>query len=267
VKHVLLVLLCSFSALACVEVPLRYTVPLSFPIHVSNRHGAVVGLKLRITRFKTDEFLRLSAEQQRKAKPEQFVEVVAESTTDNGGEARFTLSTAGDFDVQPDYPGTDAFLVAIHVLDNAKPATVSVEWPTPILEARKLHGQLSEGLMSSAEFTPLKAKLSLRQLVSFDEVSATTSGDDGWFQFADVPSGLYFVRVEGTEGSTGSRPISRRGDIPIFVGQDAAHETLSIGVSFTDCGLAYDLEENAPRYKPEACFKDGQPVQCDASQH
>jgi hypothetical protein len=38
--------------------PSEYKVPLSFSVHVTNGHGAAVGLKLRVTRFKEDEYSR-----------------------------------------------------------------------------------------------------------------------------------------------------------------------------------------------------------------
>jgi hypothetical protein len=254
--RVLAAFLFSLSALACVEVPPEYTVPPVFSVRVTNGYGAVAGLKLQVTRFKMTEFLSLNAEQQRAAKPDKFTVLVAESVTDSSGEAHFNLSTPGDFDVHPDIPAHNLFWITVHVRTNAQPATVRLEWPTSVLQTKQLRGRISDGLMSS-HTTPLKARVSVHQLVSFEEVAATTTANDGSFQFPDAPSGLYFVRVEVTNES------SRMGDIPIFVGQEATREMVSIEVGFTDCGLSYDLEENAARHKPVACFNGGKPVQCD----
>ena len=233
-KYSIGILLFSFTAMACVEVPPTYIVPRSFVIHVGNGRAPVVGLKLRVTRFKSKEFLSLTAEQQRTANPEQFVQVIAESSTDGSGEAHFNIATPGDFDVSPDYPGVDGFAISIHVSDNAKTTPVQVEWPSHILETKRLGGQIHEGRNE-----PLEARLSLRRLVSYEEVAATMMAKDGSFEFADVPSGLYFVRVKAIEGSPNT--AYREGDIPIFVTQGAAQEQLSIIVDFTECGLSYHL--------------------------
>jgi len=223
----------SFLALACVEVPPTYTVPLSFSIHVGNGRAPVVGLKLRVTRFKYEQFSSLTNEQQRAADPKQFVELIAESLTDEAGEAHFNIASQGEFDVSPDYPGADAFWISIHVSPDAKPNTVQVEWPTHILETKRLRGEIHEGRNE-----PLEARLSLRRLVSYDEVAAAMIAKDGSFDFADVPPGLYFVRVKAREGSS---TVASYGDIPIFVSQGATSEQLSIIVAFTDCGLSYHL--------------------------
>jgi len=228
--HSIAIVIFSLSALACVETPPKYTVPLSFSIHVGNGRASVVGLKLRVTRFKHDEFLSLTSEQQRTADPKQFVQLVAESSTDEAGEAHFNIASPGDFDVLPDYPGADAFVISIHVSPDAKPDTVQVEWPTHILETKRLQGQIHEGRNE-----PLEARLSLRRLVSYDEVAAAMIAKDGSFEFADVPPGLYFIRVKAITG------LVAYGDIPIFVSQDATPERLSIMVGFTDCGLSYYL--------------------------
>jgi hypothetical protein len=53
------------------------------------------------------------------------------------------------------------------------------------------------------------------------------------------------------------------GNIAIYVAPDERRDGLEISTASTSCGLFYDLEESKARYKPEACFKGGKPVQCD----
>src|SRR5207248_711327 len=88
-KRVIVALLLASSAFGCFMVPRTYKVPLSFSVLVRNGVGPVVGLKLRLVDPGTQEFLKLSDEQQRKVDAEQFVRVVAESVTDARGQARF----------------------------------------------------------------------------------------------------------------------------------------------------------------------------------
>jgi hypothetical protein len=100
-RHALTILVVSITAFGCIYDAPQYTVPPSFSIHVSNDHNAVVGLKLRVTRFKASEFSRLSREEQRVANLGQLVEIIAESITDNSGDAYFNLATTGHFDIRP----------------------------------------------------------------------------------------------------------------------------------------------------------------------
>jgi hypothetical protein len=69
VRQALAVILFSISAFSCSLFPPVHRVPLSFSVHVHNEFGPVVGLNLQITKFKTDEFLSLTDEQQRTANP------------------------------------------------------------------------------------------------------------------------------------------------------------------------------------------------------
>jgi hypothetical protein len=263
-KQALAVFALSLASLGCSFFPPEYRVPLSFSVRVTNGHGPVVGLELRVTRFKTDEFSKLSSEQQRVAKPDRFVELIAESLTDGHGEAHFNLRRSGHFDLQPDHPASSLDWVGLDVAADAAPNTVKLKWPTSaILQTKQLHGRITDGLMSSSSAPLKKVNLSLHTLVSFTEVATTTTKDDGSFQFDDVPSGVYFLRMLPKEDAANGDSNQPQGDIAIYVGKDSSRESLSIATSYSSCGLSYDLEENKARYRPKACFKGGEPVTCD----
>jgi hypothetical protein len=252
----LAVLALSVASLGCSFFPPEYSVPLSFSVRVTNAHGPVVGLTLKVTNFKSDEFSRLSSAQQRTTKPEQFVELIAEAFTDDRGEAHFNLSRSGHFTLQPDHPANQLDWVGLNVVADAKSNTVRLEWPTStILEAKQLRGRISTGLMSSRSLPIQKAVLSIRALVSFKEIATAVTNDDTSFRFDDLPPGAYFLHV-GTEETV-------HGDIPVYIGAEASRDSLSIAAEYTSCGLSYDLEENKPKYRPEVCFKGGVPVTCD----
>lgn len=250
------VLAFSIASLGCSFFPPEYTVPLSFSVRVANAHGPVVGLKLRVTNFKSEEFSRLSSEQQRSAKPDQFVEVIGEASTDDSGEAHFNLSTPGHFTLEPDHPASRLDWVGLDVIAKGKRNTVRLDWPTSaILDTKQLRGRISSGLMSSRS-SPLQQKaLSLHTLVEFKEIAATITDDDGSFRFDGVPQGVYFLHVGTSE--------TVHGDIPVYIGAETSRDSLAIATEYSSCGLSYDLEENKNKYKPEACFKGGVPVICD----
>jgi hypothetical protein len=114
------------------------------------------------------------------------------------------------------------------------------------LKTKHLGGTIHEGGNE-----PLEVKLSLRRLVSYDEAASAVIAKDGSFDFADVPPGLYFLRVK----ARGDSSTPGYGDIPVFVGQSATAEQLSIVVGFTDCGLSYYLRL-APEHGPATQLKN-----------
>jgi hypothetical protein len=255
-NEALAVIALALVSLGCSFFPPEYRVPPSFSVRVTNVHGPVVGLKLRVTNFKSEEFSKLGSEQQRVAKPDQFVELIAESMTDDNGEAHFKLNRSGHFDLQPDHPASRLDWVGLDVVSTAKANTVKLEWPTSaILQTKQLRGRISDGLMSSRN-SPLKQEvLTLHELVSFKQIATTATDDDGSFRFDNVPSGVYFLRLRANETTPG--------DIAIYVGEESQRQSLSIATTYTSCGLSYDLEENKQKYKPEACFKGDVPVPCN----
>jgi hypothetical protein len=252
----LAIVILSLASLGCTFFPAEYNVPFSFSVHVTNGRAPLVGLKLRITNFKSEEFSKLTSEQQRTANPDEFVELIAEALTDESGVAHFNLSRSGHFDLQPDHPASLRDWVVLNEAADAKDNMVKFQWPTSaILETKQLRGRISDGLMSPNS-SPLKQEsLSLHALVSFKEIATTRTNDDGSFQFGDVPQGVYFLHIGGEEAN--------HGEIAVFVSGENTRDSLSISTTYTSCGLSYDLEENKSKYKREACFKGGVPVPCN----
>jgi len=271
-RHALAVFLLSVCALSCSFLPPVHKVPLSFSVHVHNDVGPVVGVKLRVMRFKTSEFLKLTRKQQRIANPDQFVEVIAESVTNGSGMANFNLTASGNFSLAPNHPASQLDWIELEVAPDVVPTSpgmqaskdiesVELQWPAAtILKTRQLRGNLSGGPLASPRSPLKRTSLSVRELVSYAEIAKMTTTDSGSFQFDNVPSGLYFLRING---SAGKDSYQLRGDIPVYVGPDSQRDELPVATGYSDCGLSYDLEENEGRYKPQACFKDGKPVPCE----
>jgi len=232
---------------------------------VKNEVGQIAGLKLKVSRFKSDEFMKLSDEQRRSADPNSFEETIAESITDNAGMAQFNLDRTGAFTLSPESPASQLDWVELNVSDQPPSPSplVELQWPSvAILRATQLRGKLANGLFSSRS-TPLKNNtLRLHTLVDYREVATITTGDDGSFGFDAVAPGLYFMQILATPEKTDDlyRP---HGNIAVYVSPENSRDSLMISTANTSCGLSYDLEENKARYKPEACFKGGKPVECD----
>ncbi len=253
------VVILSAGALACSFLPPVHKVSRSFSVHVKNDIGPVSGLTLKVSRFKTEEFEKLSDEQQRSADPKNFEEVIAESITDGTGTAPFDLHRTGAFTLSPESPASQLDWVGLDVSDQPGPPVVELQWPAvAILKTVHLRGKLAKGLFSSRS-TPLKNNaLALHTFVDYREVAATTTGDDGAFDFRGVAPGLYFLQLLAT-----AEKDKPEGNIAVYVAPDNSRDSLMISMVNTSCGLSYDLEENKDRYRPEECFKGGKAVQCD----
>jgi hypothetical protein len=255
----------SVLTMACSYFPPEYKVPLSFTVRVANAQGPVVGLNLRITNFKSDEFSNYGLDQKRIDDPNQFTELIAESATDSNGEAHFNLTRTGHFNLAPDHPASHLDWVGLNVVANGKAKVVKLEWPKSlVLETKELRGTISDGLMSFSSAPLKQIVVSLHNLVPFTQLDYTTTSGGGTFQFDDVPPGLYFLHIasymmQPPNGVTG--PV--QGDILVNVDRHAPRNQLAIAIEYSTCGLSYDLKENKPKYKPQACFKGGQPVPCD----
>jgi hypothetical protein len=262
VKTAVAIVAFSISSLACAILPPVYQVPRSFSVHVANMNGPVAGLKLRVTRFNNKKLNQLSIEQQRTAVPDQFVELIAETTTDSQGVAHFNLSKSGQFDLESDSPGSSLW-IEVNVERGARSKTLELQWPTTqILASTQARGRITSGLFSSKSGPVKGAVLSLHTFLPFTEVASTTTNDDGSFAFGDVLPGLYFLHltIKGLNSPLVSDPLE--GDIPIRIGPQSPRESLSIATDYSDCGLSYDLEENKAKHKPTACFKGGAPIPC-----
>lgn len=245
----------SLSSFGCSYFAPVYTVPPSFSVRVKNDVGLVSGLKLRVVRFKAEQFEKLDAVQQRFADPKRFIEVVAESVTDVNGMAQFNIARTGRFTLEPRHEASQLDWVDLDVVADAKPIGVEMKWPTShILRTKIFAGRISDGLMSSRE-SPLKYRaLSIRTLIAYDEVANGMTNDNGSFGFKNIPNGLYFLRVILEDGNYGN--------IVVFIGDSSTPDALSISTIYTSCGFLYDLTENKSHYAPVACFKGGKQVPC-----
>lgn len=251
------------TAFACTFTPPVHEVSRSFSVYVKNDVGPVVGLKLKISRFKTDEYDELSDEQRHHADPKDFEEVIAESTTDKTGTAHFSLDGTGRFTLSADTPAIQLDWVQLDVSQQSGSAVVEFKWPSvAILRTAHLRGKLATGLFSSRS-VPLKNNaLRLHTLVDYREVASSTTGYDGAFDFEGIAPGLYFLQILPASAKTDG-DYKPEDNIAVYVAPDSPRDGLIISTANTSCGLSYDLEENKPRYKPKACFKGGKPVQCD----
>jgi hypothetical protein len=168
-------------------------------------------------------------------------------------------------DEAANHPASQLDWIAINVQNDAKPVAVKLIWPTSfILQSTQLQGQIADGLMLSRTVPLKRVVITLHDLVSFDQIEATETANDGSFRFPDVQPGLYFLRVlEKGPKVTAYGSFAPDGDIAISIRKDAPRNRVSILVSKTDCGLSYDLEENKHRYEAEACFLGGKEVSCD----
>ena len=256
------VVLSAASAFACSYVPPVYKVPRSFSVHVTNEVGPVVGLELKVYRTKWNVVEKLTDEELQSADPNDLEEIVAESTTDSTGTAKFSLDRSGAFTLKPVSPANHLDGVELNVSDDPTPVTVELTWPSDaILRTSQLRGTLTTGLMSSRS-APLKGDvLTLRTMVEYKEIASTKTGEDGKFEFGDVAPGLYFIHL--APAPTKTDPHYYEGNIAVYVGSKESRESLSISTIYAGCGLGYDLEENKDKYRPVACFKGGQQVACD----
>jgi hypothetical protein len=265
VKRYILVLVASANALACSVFPHVHKVSRSFAVHVSNDVGPVAGLKLKVSRFKNDEFLKLTDEQQRTADPAKFEEIFAESVTDSSGMAQFKIDKAGAFTLSLVSPASQLDWVELDVSGRSSSlsSVVELRWPSfAILRTTHLHGKLMKGLFSSRSVPLEDNALKLHTLTDYREVAATQTDHNGEFDFKGIAPGLYLIQIIATDKKTDDFYKSE-GNIAVFVSPDAQRDALEISIANTSCGLSYDFQANKARYKPEVCFKGGKPVQCD----
>ena len=145
-----LVVIISATVLACTFDPPLHKVSRSFSVHVKNEIGPVVGLKVKVSRFKIEEFEKLTDEQRRSADPKSFEEIISESTSDETGTAHFNLTRIGRFTLSPDSPAIQLDWVELDVSEEPGSPVVELHWPSVrILRTAQLRGKLAKGLFSS----------------------------------------------------------------------------------------------------------------------
>lgn len=253
----------SVNAVPCISLAPEFKVSRSFSVHVKNDIGPVVGVKLKVSRFKWTEFEKLSNDQQRYADLKVFEEIIAESTTDSTGTAEFSLVRTGSFTLSIEGSATQLDWVELKVFDQASSPIVEMQWPSvTILRTVHLRGKLAKGLFSSRSIPLRNNALMLHTLVDYKDVAAITTDDDGAFEFSNVAPGLYFLQIIRTSVETDDF-YKPEGNIAVYVAPESSRDALMISTVNTSCGLMYDLEENKARYKPESCFRGDKPVKCE----
>jgi hypothetical protein len=251
------------DAVACMTFPTVYSVSNSFSVHVKNDVGPVAGLKLRVVRFKSEEFNKLNDEQQRHISDwTAFEEVFAESTTDATGMAHFNVDRTGSFTLSAENPA-DQLGVELRISDQSQSPPLEVKWPSNlILTTAHMRGKLAKGLFSSRS-VPIKGNaLMLHTLIDYRDVAATVTDENGAFDFNVVAPGFYFLQVVPTTAKTDDF-YKPEGNIVIHVAPESQRDAVLISTVNTSCGLSYDLEENKARYKPIACFKGNKQIKCE----
>ena len=215
----------STTALACARGELLINVPPSFNVQVVNGYGPVVGLRIKVTHFRIEEYekatesgrklplenaadgmsdivdntpQRHSAVARREAvNIKNYVDVLATAVTDSTGTVHFDLAPADYLSLEADHPDADLGDIILNVSKDSRfQGPLKLGWPGTFLEAKSVSGTIEDGSMRS-KGNPLK-------------------------------------------------------------------QSLAISVTQSDCGLAYDLVENKIRYRPVYCVKgSGQEVPCD----
>ena len=119
------------SAFACFFSSPAYKVSRSFSVLVKNDLGPVAGLKLKVYFFKfnRDAYYGLNNEQRHSVDLFRSQEIIAESTTDDTGTARFNLDRVGSFTLSPDSPAQQSRPVKLEVSD--QPPTPPIDRPQP----------------------------------------------------------------------------------------------------------------------------------------
>lgn len=220
------IIVLAIESVACITIPQTFTVSPKFAVHVSNNGHPVVGLKLRAS--------------------VDYPEVA----TDNEGMAYFELPPGGHTLIA-DHPigGVYAELV---VKEGATVSVIDLVWPEhQALQTTSISGTINYGVLAKC-IRPMKdLEVTLHKFVSLQELAATVTAPDGSFSLANVPQGLYILRVKEkgvkvlNNGSWDPADESSRvrGDIPVEVVTDGALKRLILDVSYTTCGLYYETGE------------------------
>jgi hypothetical protein len=217
-------LLLAIPAHACVYSSTPVRVQPTFSVRVYNGFGPVEGLKLKIVSLQSEHPL-------------------AEATTNNKGIAVFQLQKplggGGGLYLQPEHNVIGWQWPELDVETNATESSIEIPWPSQVLRSRSLRGtiQIQDFANPSQVFPLIRASLSLRSLVSYEEIATAVTDERGAFQFAGIRPGLYYLQVNGKYKSD---PRVPQGDIAVYVGSAEANDGLSIITRYSDCGLEYE---------------------------
>jgi hypothetical protein len=207
--------LLTIPAVACVVASMPTRVQPTFSVHVYNDLGPVEGLKLKLVTLGDENPL-------------------AEATTDEKGIAAFQLQKylrGSDLFLQPEHRVMGWQWPELYIDTNALKSSIEISWPSQILRSRNLRGTIQ-----IQDFPLIRASLSVRSLVSYEEIATALTDEKGAFQFAGVKPGLYYLQLNG---KLKSDPKVPQGNIAVYVGSAEANDGLSIITSYSDCGLAY----------------------------
>lgn len=193
-----------------------------FSVHVYNDLGPVVGLKLKIVTLEDTSPL-------------------AEATTDEKGVAAFQLEKylkGSDLFLQPEHQVMGWQWPELYIETDAGKSSIEIPWPSRVLRSRNLRGTIqTQGYANSSKVVPLiHASLSIRSLVSYEEIAASVTDEKGAFEFAGIKPGLYYLQVNGKYKSD---PRVLQGDVAVFIGSAETNEGLTIITMYSSCGLYY----------------------------
>jgi hypothetical protein len=213
----------TITADACVVGSTPVRVQPAFSVHVYNGLGPVEGLRLKIVTLRDPDPL-------------------AEATTDNKGVAVFKLEKylkGSDLFLQPEHPVMGWQWPELYIDADAAKSSIEIPWPSRILRSRSLRGTIQ-----ILNFPLIRASLSVRSLVSYEEIATAVTDEQGAFHFSGIKPGLYYLQVNGKYKGDLTVP---KGNIPIFIGSAEANESLFIISSYSDCGLNYESAKEVRR--------------------
>jgi len=218
-----LLALLSMAASACSIGMIPTEVPTTFSVHVYNEIGPVEGLQLKLIFPEGSE-------------------TVVEATTDKEGIAIFHAPFVGKFYIVPAHHVTEWGGV-VDVKREATTSRVELEWPAKVLHSAHFRGQIQiEDFSDTSRVLPLRAILSVRRYLSYEEVATTMSDEKGRFAFNTIDPGFYFLEVNGKYKDNPNVP---QGDIAIYIDAGAASDNLRIITAYSSCGLSYRAQEKS----------------------
>jgi hypothetical protein len=212
----------TIAAHACVVASTPIRVQPTFSVHVYNDLGPVEGLKLKIVTLGDENPL-------------------AEATTDEKGIAVFELQKylrGSDLFLQPEHGVMGWQWPELYIETDAAKSSIDIPWPSQVLRSRTLRGTIqTQNFANTLQVFPfIRASLSIRSLVLYEEIATAVTDEKGAFQFAGIKPGLYYLQVNGKYKGD---PRVPQGDIAVFISSAEANEDLSIITRYSDCGLEY----------------------------
>lgn len=148
--------------------------------------------------------------------------------TDKDGVAVFRDMPAGSYFVNVDHPAGGGVYVYVEVRPGGPSGiTVPVEWP----EIAPVHTRSLKGTLHLPNSIPGQAEprisIELLRGVSGRSLQIVQTNDSGEFNFGEVASGLYFLR------------LSVSGIIGVAIQPDAASDHIDLDLGWTSGGLMY----------------------------